>query len=76
METEHAIALIYDDDESLLYGNFTRGFEHLALIRQRIDSLGLCGIPYRMYLLSDVKKANFPHYRCYLFPNLAKVDDA
>lgn len=73
-ETEHAIAMIIDD-ESPLHENFTTGFQQLALLRQRIEGLGLAGIPYRIYLLSDLEKANFPAYRCYLFPNLFKVND-
>ncbi len=73
-ETQHAIALVYDD-ESPLCENFTRGYQNLALIRQRLDALGLCGIPYRMFLLSDLRLDSFPRYRCYLFPNLFKADD-
>jgi hypothetical protein len=73
-ETQHAIALIIDD-ESPLYGDYTTGFNQLAVLRQRIEGLALTGIPYRIYLLSDLKKDNFPDYRCYLFPNLFKVDD-
>jgi hypothetical protein len=73
-ETEHAIAVIIDD-ESPLYENFTNGFQQLAVLRQRVEGLALCGIPYRLYLLSDLNKPNFPNYRCYYFPNLFKVDD-
>jgi len=73
-ETQNAIAVIIDD-ESPLYENFTTGFQNLAILRQRIEGLELCGIPYRVYLLSDLEKDNFPDYRCYLFPNLFKVDD-
>lgn len=73
-ETQHAIAVIIDD-QSPLRENFSTGFQQLALLRQRVEGLGLAGIPYRIYLLSDMKKGNFPDYRCYLFPNLFKVDD-
>jgi hypothetical protein len=73
-ETEHAIAVIIDD-ASPLYENFTTGFQNLAILRQRIEGLGLCGIPYRIYLLRDLQRDDFPSYRCYLFPNLFKVDD-
>lgn len=73
-ETEHAIAFIIDD-EAPLYGNFTTGFHNLALIRQRIDGLALSGIPYRVFLLSDLDRADFPSYRCYFFPNLFRVDE-
>ena len=73
-ETRDAIAMIIDD-QSLLYGHYTTGFNQLAVVRQRIEGLALTGIPYRIYLLSDLKKDNFPDYRCYVFPNLFKVDD-
>lgn len=72
-ETEHAIALIIDD-ESPLYENFTNGFQNIAVLRQRVEGLALAGIPYRIYLLSDLERADFPRYRCYLFPDLFKVD--
>jgi hypothetical protein len=72
-ETRDAVAVIIDDT-SPLYENFTTGFQQIALLRQRVNGLALCGIPYRLYLLSDLKKKNFPDYRCYLFPNLFKVD--
>lgn len=74
-ETEHAIAVVYDDD-SPLHENLTRGFQHLAILRQRTEALAFAGIPYRMYLLSDLRRSNFPGYRCYLFPNLYNVSDA
>ena len=73
-ETEHAIAFVIDD-EAPLYGNFTKGFHNLAIIRQRIEGLALSGIPHRIFLLSDLERDDFPAYRCYLFPNLFKVDD-
>lgn len=72
-ETEHAIAFVIDD-EAPLYGNFTTGFHNLAVIRQRLDGLALSGIPYRVYLLSDLARDDLPAYRCYLFPNLFRVD--
>ena len=72
-ETEHAIAVIIDD-EAPLYGNFTTGYHNLAVIRQRIDGLALSGVPYRIYLLSDLARDDMPAYRCYLFPNLFRVD--
>ena len=27
-------------------------------------------MPYRIHLLSDLERENFPAYKCYLFPNL------
>lgn len=68
-ETEHAIAMILDDS-SPLYENGTSGFQNLAVLWQRVSGLAHCGIPYRIYLLSDLERENMPDYRCYLFPNL------
>ena len=73
-ETEHAIAMIVDDD-SPLYEDFTSGFQSLATIWQRVDGLAHCGVPYRVYLLSDLERDEMPPYRCYLFPNLFRVDE-
>jgi len=67
--TEHAIAMVLDDT-SPLWEDFTSGFQHLAVLRQRTDHLALTGLPYRVYLLSDVQRRDFPRFRCYLLPNL------
>jgi len=73
-ETRDAIAMIIDD-ESLIYEDMTSGYQALSVIWQRVLGLAHCGVPYRIYLLSDLEKANFPAYKTYLFPNLFKVDD-
>ncbi len=73
-ETRDAIALVLDD-ESPLHEDFTSGYQSLAVIWQRIRGLAHCGIPYRIYLLSDLRHTDFPDYKVYLFPNLFKVDD-
>jgi len=73
IETEHAIAMIIDD-ESSLYENGTSGFQNLAVMWQRIQGLAHVGIPYRVYLFSDLKRENMPDYRAYIFPNLFKLD--
>jgi hypothetical protein len=75
VETEHAIAMIVDDS-SPLYEDSTSGYQNIACIWQRVNGLAHCGIPYRIYLLSDLEKAAMPDYRCYYFPNLFMVDDA
>jgi len=72
VETGHAIAMIIDD-ESPLHEDFTTGFQNLAVLRQRNDHLGLTGLPYRVFLLSDVQRDDFPQYRAYLFPNLFRL---
>jgi hypothetical protein len=74
-ETEHAVAMIVDD-AGMVYEDGTCGYQHLAVLWQRINGLAHCGIPYRLYLFSDLEKANMPDYRCYLFPNLFHLDDA
>ncbi|MGB2824600.1 MAG: hypothetical protein WBF17_26735, partial [Phycisphaerae bacterium] len=72
--TPHAIAMILDD-ESPLDEDFTSGFQHLAVLRQRTDHLALTGLPYRVYLLSDLKRDDFPRFRAYLLPNLFAVTE-
>jgi hypothetical protein len=73
-ETEHALAMIIDDTAPR-YEDGTCGFENLAVLWQRVIGLAHCGIPYRIYLLSDLEKDNMPPYRAYLFPNLFKLDE-
>ncbi len=74
-ETRDAIAFIIDD-ESTLYEDFTSGYQSLSVIWQRLFGLSHCGLPYRLFLLSDLRKEAFPRYHTYFFPNLFKVDDA
>jgi len=73
-ETEHAIAMIIDDS-SPFYEDGSSGYQNLAVLWQRVLGLAHCGIPYRVYLFSDLARPNMPDYRCYLFPNLFKMDD-
>lgn len=75
VETRDAIALIIDD-MSPFYEDFTSGYQSLACIWQRVRGLAHCGVPYRIFLLSDLERDNFPPYKVFLFPNLFKVDDA
>lgn len=62
------------DDASPLEEDFSSGFQHLAVYRQIEEGLALCGVPYRIHLLSDLARPDFPPYKCYLFPNLFRVD--
>jgi hypothetical protein len=73
-ETEHAIALIIDDTAPW-YEDGTSGFENQAVLWQRVVGLAHCGVPYRVYLFSDLEKENMPPYRAYLFPNLFRLDE-
>lgn len=72
-ETRDAIAFIIDD-ESPFYEDFTSGYQSLACIWQRVRGLAHCGVPYRVFLFSDLERDNFPAFKTYLFPNLFKVD--
>ena len=72
VRTEHAIAMIIDDT-SPLDEDFTSGFQNLAVLRQRNDALCNTGLPWRIYLLSDLERDNFPVYRTYLLPNCFRL---
>ncbi len=72
VETTDAICLVIDD-ESPLYEDFSAGYQHLAVQRQIEENLALCGVPYRIHLLSDLARDNFPPYKVYLFPNLFRI---
>lgn len=73
-ETPDAIAFIVDDTSGF-YEDFSAGFQSIAVIWQRIQGLAHSGVPYRIYMLSDLKRENFPNYKVYFFPNLVRVDD-
>ena len=73
-ETEHALAMIVDDTAPWAEDG-TSGYENLACIWQRVLGLAHCGIPYRIYLLSDLEKATMPAYRAYYFPNLFVMNE-
>jgi len=70
--TEHAIAMIIDDT-SPRWTDFTTSFYHLAVLRQRVDQLAMTGLPYRVYLFSDLQRDDFPRFRAYLFPDLVEL---
>lgn len=70
--TEHAIAMIIDDT-SPLDEDFTSGFQNLAVLRQRNDHLSNTGIPWRIFLFSDLERENFPVYRTYILPNCFRL---
>jgi hypothetical protein len=73
-ETEHAICLVIDDSGPL-HENGTAGYQQIATLWQRHLGLSHCGVPYRVYLFSDLAKAAMPAYRAYLFPNLFELNE-
>ncbi|MHB9134597.1 MAG: hypothetical protein ACYDBB_26285 [Armatimonadota bacterium] len=74
-DTTDAVCFVVDD-ESPFYEDFSSGYQYLSIFRQMEDGLALSGVPYRVHLLSDLARENFPDYKCYYFPNLFKVDAA
>jgi hypothetical protein len=72
-ETEHALCFVIDDG-SPAHENGTGAYQHLAVLWQRHLGLAHCGVPYRVYLFSDLAKAEMPAYRTYLFPNLFELN--
>jgi len=73
-ETRDAVCMVIDD-RSALDEDFSSGYQHLAVFRQIQEGLALSGIPYRVHLLDDLKRANMPAYKVWLFPNLFRVND-
>ncbi len=73
-ETVDAICLVIDD-ESAIHEDFSAGYQYLAVQRQIETSLALCGVPYRIHLLSDLFREDFPDYKVYLFPNLFRITE-
>ena len=74
LETEHAICFVIDDS-SPRHENGTAGYQQIASLWQRHLGLAHCGVPYRVYLLSDLANDSMPKYRTYLFPNLFEIND-
>jgi len=73
-ETEHTICLVLDDS-SPMHENGTAGYQQIACLWQRHLGLAHCGVPYRVYLFSDLEVAEMPRYRSYLFPNLFEMNE-
>ena len=74
-ETVPGIAVILDDT-AVLETNGAGNYMNEAVMWELKTSLSRCGVPYRVYLLDDLKLPNFPKHRVFYFPNLFKVDDA
>lgn len=72
-ETEQAICFVIDDSGPR-QENGTAGYQQIATLWQRHLGLAHCGVPYRVYLFSDLARENMPDYRVYLFPNLFELN--
>ena len=69
---ERTIAMILDDG-SPMDEDFSGGFQNLAVLRQRNDQLSNTGIPWRVFLFSDLERDDFPVYRTYILPNCFRL---
>lgn len=62
------------DDWSVLDEDFSIGYQYLAVIHQRLYGLSRCGVPFRLHLLEDLDRDDFPAcHRLFLFPNLFRA---
>lgn len=62
------------DDWSVLEEDYTIDYQYLAVIHQRLFGLSRCGVPYRLHLLEDLAREDFPDcHKLFLFPNLFRV---
>ncbi|MHB9130289.1 MAG: alpha-amylase family protein [Armatimonadota bacterium] len=73
-DTVPGIAMIIDD-QAALETNGDGNYALDAVMWEQKMGLARCGVPYRIYLLDDLKLSNFPKHRVFYFPNLFKVDD-
>jgi hypothetical protein len=69
------VAMILDDT-AVLETNGSGNYLNEAIMWETKMGLARCGVPYRIYLLDDLKLPNFPKHKVFYFPNLYKVDDA
>ena len=73
--TVPGIAMIIDDTAAL-ETNGAGNYLNDAVMWEQKMGLARCGVPFRVYLLDDLKLPNFPRHKVFYFPNLFKVDDA
>jgi len=78
LDWEHAtvpgIAMIIDD-RAVLETNGDGRYLNEAIMWEQKSGLARCGVPFRMYLLDDLARDDFPDHRVFYFPNLFRVDD-
>ncbi|MHB9026502.1 MAG: hypothetical protein ACYC7E_20395 [Armatimonadota bacterium] len=74
-ETVPGIVMILDERASL-ETNAAGQVMNEAVMWEEKMGISRCGVPYRIYLLDDLKLENFPEHAVYYFPNLYRVDDA
>jgi hypothetical protein len=72
--TVPGIALVLDD-EAVLETNGDGAYFNEAIQWEQKTGLSRCGVPYRIYLVDDLRREDFPDHRVFYFPNLFRVDD-
>jgi hypothetical protein len=68
------IAMVLDD-AAVLETNGAGNYFNEAVMWEQKMGLARCGVPFRIYLLEDLRLENFPRHRVFYFPNLFRVDD-
>jgi hypothetical protein len=62
------------DDWSVIEEDLTLGYQWLAVQQQRLYGLARCGVPFRIHLLEDLARDDFPAcHKLFLFPNLFRI---
>lgn len=69
-----AVAVILDD-EAILETNGNGAVLNEQVLWDLKLGLARCGVPYRIYLLDDLKLPNFPKHKLFYFPNLYRADE-
>lgn len=65
---------VFIDDRAALETNGDGAYPELAVMQGWRQGLAHCGVPFRIYLLSDLAQENFPEHRVAFFPNLFRYD--
>jgi hypothetical protein len=62
------------DDTSVLEEDLTIEYQYLAVIHERLYGLSRCGVPFRLHLLDDLERDDFPDcHSLFLFPNMFRL---
>ena len=68
------IAMILDEEAALETNGAGQIMNEAVMWEQKIG-ISRCGVPYRIYVLDDLRCDDFPEQAVYYFPNLYRVDD-
>ncbi len=74
-QTVPGIAMVIDD-RAVLETNGAGNYLNEAITWEWKLGLARCGVPFRIYLLDDLEREDFPPHRVFYFPNLFRADQA